>query len=315
MSSQPWSAIGEEVTLEDNDSVMLLLDGETGANANKRAKLSALKTFIVDQTATVPILSAINAVSFPQNIGTFFPLSGAINTGNGSTVELNVSQVAPTSMTLRNFSVLINAKSGTTSAFTVVDIKVNQITVATIPIPEEIIPAFPFLASITDTIVLSAGDTISYRVFINTGDVVTLAGVSCTVDVPISGGLATEFTWAASDEDSPLITGILYTTEVANVSKPLEQVILSLKNTPTNNAIEVNVIQESAPDSNTFNAGDTIFTTNPQIDKDLFSSINSTIPGIVKAAQTWDVGKRLQILLTTNDSPNFAATGLKVSIF
>lgn len=309
MSSQPWSAIGEEVTLEDADSVMLLLDGETGVNANKRATLNTLKTFIVDQTASIPIFTGVNdSNTLISGAPLFFPLSGN-NPTAGTTTLSDVVQTVPINLTFRNLTVVVSENTSGT------DFKVELVVQGGAVLNVDFTAgAGSQIKQSTGSGVATQGDTVWIRITGFSGSQVRINGISCTVDVPISGGLATEFTWAASDEDSPLITGILYTTEVANVSKPLEQVILSLKNTPTSQAIEVNVIQESAPDSNQFNAEDTIFLTNPQIDDGLFSSLNSTIPGEVKPALTWGEGKRLRILLPINDSPNFAATGLKISL-
>jgi len=114
------------------------------------------------------------------------------------------------------------------------------------------------------------------------------------------------FTWAASDEDSAVIDGLQYTTEAADSDKPISKIVLSLKNTPTGNAVVVDILQEDAADSNVFVS---IFSVLPSIPTAKFSS--STSSGI--SATTWLAGRRLQIVIDTDDA-NDAATGLKVTI-
>lgn len=116
------------------------------------------------------------------------------------------------------------------------------------------------------------------------------------------------FTWAATDEDSPLTTGLLYTTE-AGLTRTIQDVILSLKNAPTGSTIEVDVLKETGLNTNVFA---TVFSTRPTIMINEFTSQTST-PIPVFSVTTWEAGRRLQIVLTINDS-NFAATGLKVTI-
>lgn len=116
------------------------------------------------------------------------------------------------------------------------------------------------------------------------------------------------FTWAATDEDSPLTTGLLYTTE-AGLTRTILDVILSLKNAPTGSTIEVDVLKETGINTNVFA---TVFSTKPTIMVNEFTSQTST-PIPVFSDNTWQAGRRLQIVLTINDS-NFAATGLKVTI-
>lgn len=119
----------------------------------------------------------------------------------------------------------------------------------------------------------------------------------------------TPYTWAASDEDSPLSTGILYTTETAVVARTLKNVIVSLKNAPTGSTIEVDVLKETGVNTDVFA---TIFSTLPTIMINEFTS-ETAIPVPILSVSTWETGRRLQIFLTINDT-NFAATGLKVTI-
>jgi len=117
------------------------------------------------------------------------------------------------------------------------------------------------------------------------------------------------FTWAASDEDSPLITGLQYTTEASEIFRNLDEVILSLKNTPTGSTITVDIQKETGPNTNVFA---TIFSTLPTIDLNEFTSQTAAVAAVFSVT-TWETQRRLQIILTINDS-NFAATGLKVSL-
>lgn len=119
----------------------------------------------------------------------------------------------------------------------------------------------------------------------------------------------TPYTWAASDEDAPLSTGILYTTEIAVVSRTILMAILSLKNAPTGGVIEVDVLKETGVNTDVFA---TIFTTKPTIDVGEFTSNTATAPPVL-FTNVWETGRRLQIFLTINDT-NFAASGLKVTL-
>lgn len=119
----------------------------------------------------------------------------------------------------------------------------------------------------------------------------------------------TPYTWAASDEDAPLSTGLLYTTEISVVARTIKNVVLSLKNAPTGSVIEVDVLKETMSNSNLFT---TIFTTKLTIDINEFTSNTAAIPAVI-FLDTWEMGRRLQIVLTINDS-NFAASGLKVTL-
>lgn len=125
----------------------------------------------------------------------------------------------------------------------------------------------------------------------------------------VSASDLTAAIYAASDEDSPLATGILYTTEAPPVARSIKDVIISLKNAPTGSDIEVDVQKEITINSNTFA---TIFSTKPIIMVGEFTS-ETAIPLPVLSTTTWEGGRRMQIILTINDS-NFAATGLKVAL-
>lgn len=122
--------------------------------------------------------------------------------------------------------------------------------------------------------------------------------------------IATSFTWAVSDEDSPLTTGIVYVTEAALKEKSLSDVILSLKNAPTNiSGIEVDILKETGTNNNVFA---TIFSVKPTIDQNQFTS-QTAVVGATFSDTTWQIERRLQIQLTINDG-DFAASGLKVTL-
>jgi len=119
----------------------------------------------------------------------------------------------------------------------------------------------------------------------------------------------TPYTWAATDEDSPLALGVLYVTEATVVGRTILNVALSLKNAPTGNTIDVDVEKEDGINANTFT---TIFSTRPTIMINEFTSTTSTpVPALT--TNIWQTGRRLRIILITNDA-SFAATGLKVTI-
>lgn len=128
-----------------------------------------------------------------------------------------------------------------------------------------------------------------------------------TRKVPLSD--VTPYTWAASDEDSPLSTGILYTTEAAVVTRSINDVAISVKNAPTGNDILVDILKETGINTNVFA---TILSTQPRIMVNEFTSDTAT-PFPVISDGVWEKTRRLQFVLTANDS-NFAATGLKVTI-
>ena len=125
----------------------------------------------------------------------------------------------------------------------------------------------------------------------------------------ISAADITPYTWAATDEDSPLALGVLYVTEATVVGRQIINAALSLKNAPTASIVDVDIQKETAINSNVFA---TIFSTRPTIAINDFTSTTS-VPVPIIAENTWESGRRLQIVLIANDT-NFAATGLKVTI-
>ncbi len=128
-----------------------------------------------------------------------------------------------------------------------------------------------------------------------------------TRKVPLSD--VTPYTWAASDEDSPLSTGLLYTTEATSVRRSILDVIISLKNAPTGNDIQVDFLKETGVNTNVFVS---ILLILPRIMTGEFTSETAT-PVPVLLDNVWELGRRLQFVLTVNDA-NFAATGIKVTI-
>jgi len=116
-------------------------------------------------------------------------------------------------------------------------------------------------------------------------------------------------TWAASDEDSPLTIGVLYTTEAAATTQTISDVILSLKNAPTGANIVVDILKETGVNTNVFTS---IFSTLPNIDVNEFTSQTAVTPPVISDS-TWEAQRRLQLILNTNDS-NFIASGLKVTL-
>lgn len=118
----------------------------------------------------------------------------------------------------------------------------------------------------------------------------------------------TPYTWAATDEDSPLSLGVLYTTEAGIVGRTIRNASASVKNAPTGNIIDIDIEKETTANSNVFA---TIFSTLITIDPGDFTSTTSAAP-MLNTTQ-WESGRRLRIVLITNDA-NFAATGLKVTI-
>lgn len=126
---------------------------------------------------------------------------------------------------------------------------------------------------------------------------------------PGSGGASAPFTWASSDEDSPLDEALLYTTEATASEITISEVVLSLKNAPTGGKITVDIKKETGPNTNVFA---TIFSTLPTIDINEFTSQTAAIAAVISDS-TWEVERRLQIFLTITDT-NFAATGLKVTL-
>ena len=119
----------------------------------------------------------------------------------------------------------------------------------------------------------------------------------------------TPYTWAASDEDAPLSTGILYTTEATAVTRDIKDVVISLKTAPTGGSIKVDILKETGVNTNIFAS---IFSVLPTIMVGEFTSQTST-PVPIISDDIWQLGRRLQIKLIDNDS-NFIASGLKVTI-
>jgi len=130
---------------------------------------------------------------------------------------------------------------------------------------------------------------------------VQLANLTVTAVIPS--------TWAASDEDTPITIGLLYTTEAAATTQTISNVILSLKNAPTGSSITVDVLKETGVNTNVFA---TIFSTLPTIDISEFTSQTAATPPVISDT-TWETQRRLQLSLSVNDS-NLIASGLKVSL-
>ena len=126
--------------------------------------------------------------------------------------------------------------------------------------------------------------------------------------VPPGAGASAPFTWGASDEDEPIVTGLLYTTEAAASEVTLSDVVISLKNPPTGGMITVDIRKETAVNSNVFV---TIFSTLPTININDFTSQTAT--AAIFSDSTWESQRRLQLVLTINDT-NLAATGIKVTL-
>lgn len=116
------------------------------------------------------------------------------------------------------------------------------------------------------------------------------------------------YTYATSDEDSPLSTGVLYTTEATSVTRNINDVILSLTHAPTGTTIIVDVLKETGLNTNAFN---TILSTRPRIMVNEYTS--ETAPPIVLIDNVWEKGRRMRFDLTTNDT-NFIASGIKVTL-
>jgi len=125
----------------------------------------------------------------------------------------------------------------------------------------------------------------------------------------VSASDITPYTWAASDEDASLSTGLLYTTEAAAVRRSILDVVISLKNAPTGSTMEFDMLKETEINANSFA---TIFSVRPTIMINEFTSLTS-LPAAVVSSTIWEEGRRMQIVLITNDT-NFAATGSKVTI-
>lgn len=130
-----------------------------------------------------------------------------------------------------------------------------------------------------------------------------------TKGIPATDLKGSPFTWGVSDEDSPLTTGIIYTTEAGEIDVSLADAIITLKNAPTGGAITVDIKKETGVNTNVFN---TIFTTALSIDVGEFTSQTAAVPPVI-LAPTWEAQRRLQISLVINDT-NFIASGLKVTL-
>lgn len=114
------------------------------------------------------------------------------------------------------------------------------------------------------------------------------------------------YTYSLSDEDSPISSGLLYTSEATATARTIKDAIISLKNAPTGSTIEVDMLKETGVNTNVFA---TIFTTRPTIMINEFTS-ETSIPVPILNTNIWEKGRRMQFVLTINDT-NFAATGLK----
>ncbi len=138
----------------------------------------------------------------------------------------------------------------------------------------------------------------------------SLHGLFSKVDKTKLDNLETLFTWAASDEDSPLPGGVfpvLYITEPADKDRTITDVIAGLKNAATGSLIGIEIQKETAVNSNSFTLAAAL-----EIDIDEFTSTTATTSRII-TVPGWERGRRLKIILLQNDT-NFAATGLKVTI-
>jgi len=170
--------------------------------------------------------------------------------------------------------------------------------------------AVPWSAIASNTVIL---DTDFLMLLVPTGATAgdknkTITGADAKL--AFQTALATTFTWAVSDEDSPLATGIVYVTEASSAIKTLSDVVLSLKNAPTNiSGIEVDILKETGANTNVFT---TIFSTKPVIDQNEFTSQTSVVTPVLSDT-TWEAQRRLQIQITVNDA-DFNATGLKVTL-
>lgn len=117
----------------------------------------------------------------------------------------------------------------------------------------------------------------------------------------------TPYTWGASDEDAPLATGILYTTEAISETRSIKEAIVSLTKKPLTNTMFFDFLKETGINVNIFA---TIFSTLPTIMVGEFTSQTSSPPPII-SDNVWEKGRRMQIKLITND---FDASGVKGTI-
>ena len=143
----------------------------------------------------------------------------------------------------------------------------------------------------------------------NSPSIVDLGTWAQIIAIGFNNGALTEFTWAASDEDSTLGTGVQYVTEVATTDKAISTVKLTVKNAPTVSELVVDVEKETSPGSNSFAS---IFTTPPQIESGDFFNDNSVVVPVFNTS-TWELNRRLRINVLTLDG-GASATGLKVTL-
>lgn len=297
-----------EGIVADPDLLIVGDDSDATQFKLKKVTAAALKTYILDQTGNIPIFSAINSNAFTVTGTTFYPISGSVQSGQLN--EKTVLATAPINGTYRNFTIDVTANQAGTSIGNKVEFRKNENTVLdTILIPTG--SGTPVITSPT-VINVTKEDRLSYKIFIDGADAskITIGAISITTDVLVGGGVVpVEFTWAASDEDSTLLTGIQYVTEAALLTKTLSEVKLSLKNAPTGSILQVDVQKETGANTNTFA---TIFSTLPQIDTNQFFNTNDTVTPVFSDS-TWEIDRRLRISITLADS-NDAATGLKVTL-
>ena len=106
-----------------------------------------------------------------------------------------------------------------------------------------------------------------------------------TWDIP--PGADTPFTWAATDEDSPLPPDntILYITEPADKTRTATEVIAGLKNTSTGANIFIEIEKETAVNSNAFSAFAEL-----RIDINDFTSQTSLFTPVIFVPGIWESG-------------------------
>ncbi len=117
------------------------------------------------------------------------------------------------------------------------------------------------------------------------------------------------YTYAASDEESPLSLGILYTTEASSVTRNINDVIISLTHAPTGSTIQLDVLKETGVNTNTFG---TILLIQPTIMVNEYTS-ETALPVPILIDNIWQKGRRMRFDLIVNDS-NFIASGIKVTL-
>ncbi len=242
--------------------------------------------------------------SVPQSVTSLFhPISGSFPGVSGSAET--ATQIVPADMTVRNPVAFIESNTGVGANVASIHLFVNDVlSVISVPVPGGATGAI----NGSGVVQLSKGDRVYIEsdVTAHTNEVQILS-FSMVQDIVSPGSITPEITtWAATDEDSPLVTGLQYTTEAALEDVVLTDVILSLKNAPTGSDVIVDIKQETFLNSNDF---ETIFTTRPSILIDDYSSAISAS----FSEPIWNAQRRLQILIDTNDS-SFTASGLKVTL-